>query len=181
MMHTSVFHLHKSLISFNSSLLEMCGHLLGPRSFNSPKRLLVHTQTSFPLTFDGVGFILRSTIAPTGYLKSWALVVSIITIRFMANQHSFLFEVLTQVDNNTFIFQQHFKTTFNILSPLTCVCFLPFEQLIRQQMIQFQNSILGCQHCHTLSNMFFDATSKAHNAQILSCLIERRTFGLQLD
>jgi len=49
------------------------------------------------------------------------------------------------------------------------VCFLPFEQLIEQQMVQLQDSILEHLHHHTLSNMLFDKISKAHRARILLC------------
>ncbi len=45
----------KSFISFDYSLHKMFWRLLGPRSFDSPKRPLAHKQTSFPITFSGVG------------------------------------------------------------------------------------------------------------------------------
>jgi len=64
----------------------------------------------------------------------------------MVDQHPFIFQALTQVDNNTFPFQQHFKTTFNILPLLASVCLLPFEQFIEDQMVQLQNSILKRLH-----------------------------------
>ncbi len=46
-------------------------------------------------------------------LGSWTFVTSIIGVRFMVDQHPFLLEALTWVNNNTFIFQQHifFPTT----------------------------------------------------------------------
>jgi len=62
----------------------------------------------------------------------------------------------------------------DLLSSLVRMCFLPFEQLIGQQMVQFQNSISKCLHHHNLSNMFFNKISKAHYAQILS------SFGLRV-
>jgi hypothetical protein len=43
-------------------------------------------------------------IAPIAYLRSWALVASVITVRFMVDERSFLLEVLIKVDNNTFPF-----------------------------------------------------------------------------
>jgi hypothetical protein len=43
-------------------------------------------------------------------------------------------------------------------------CLFPFEQLIKQQMVQLQNFILEHLHRHTLSNMLSDETSKAHHA-----------------
>jgi hypothetical protein len=46
-------------------------------------------------------FISTSTIALTTYLGSWALVISVIAIRFMVDQCPFLLEALTQIDNNT--------------------------------------------------------------------------------
>jgi hypothetical protein len=82
----------------------MFRHLLGLRSFDGPERPLVRKQASLPITFGGVGFIPTSTIAPIAYLKSWALVVLIIDVRFMVDQCLFLLEALTRVDNNTFLF-----------------------------------------------------------------------------
>ncbi len=86
----------------------------------------------------------------------------------MVDQCLFLLEALAWVDNNTFPFQQHLKATCDLLPPSTCACLPPFEQFIKQQMVELQDSILERLHHHTLSNMFFDKTSKAHCAQILS-------------
>jgi hypothetical protein len=58
---------------------------LGLRSFDSPQRLLTCKQVSLLITLVGIGFISTSTIALATYLKSWALVVSIIVVRFMVN------------------------------------------------------------------------------------------------
>jgi hypothetical protein len=84
----------KSFISFDFSLLQMFGRLLGPRSFDSPKGPLVCKQASLPIIFSGVGLISTSTITPTIYLRSWAFLISIIATRFMVNQHPFLLEAL---------------------------------------------------------------------------------------
>jgi len=46
-----------------------------------------------------------ATITATASLGNWAFVTSIVTIRFMVDQHPFYLETLTQVDNNTFPFQ----------------------------------------------------------------------------
>jgi len=94
----------ESFTSFDSSFFQIFGRLLGPRSFDNPKKLLTHKQTSFPITFGDIGFILTATIAPTTYLRNWALVTSIIAIKFMVDQCHFLLEALAQVDNNTFPF-----------------------------------------------------------------------------
>jgi hypothetical protein len=66
-----------------------------------------HKQASFLVTLGHIKLILMTTIAPTTYLRSWALVTSIIAARFMVDQHPFLFEVLARIDNNTFPFQQN--------------------------------------------------------------------------
>jgi hypothetical protein len=47
--------------------------------------------------------------------------------KFIVNQCPFLLEALTQVDNNTFPFQQHLKVACNFLPPPTHMCFLLFE------------------------------------------------------
>ncbi len=87
----------------------------------------------------------------------------------MVYQRPFLLETLAQVDNDTFLFQQHFKMAFDLLPPPAHACLLPFEQLIKQQMVQLQDSISKRLHYHTLSNMFPNGTYEAHHARILSC------------
>jgi hypothetical protein len=146
----------ESLISFDYSLLQVFGCLLGLRSFDNPKGCLVHKQASLPITFGGIKFILTTTMIPTTYLWSWALVASIIVVRFMVDQRPFLFEALTLVNNNTFPFHQHLKVICDFRLPLVHACFPLFEQLIRQQMVWLQDSIWKHLHHHTLSSMFFD-------------------------
>jgi hypothetical protein len=48
-------------------------------------------------------------------------------------------------------------------------CILLFEQLIGQQMVWLQNSILKHLHHHTLSNMFFNKIFETHHVHIFSC------------
>jgi hypothetical protein len=81
---------------------------------DSPERPLACKQASFPIILGGIDHIPTSTIAPTTYLRSWALVVSIVVVRFMVNQRPFFLEALARVDNNTFPFQQHLQTTCNL-------------------------------------------------------------------
>jgi len=141
---------------------------LGPRSFNSPKRPLTREQASLPITFNGIMLISTSIIAPTTYLGNCALVTLVIATRFMVEQRPFLLEALARI-NNTFPFQQHLKVTCVLLPPQACACIFPFEQLIKQQMVQLQDSILERLHHHTFFNMLSDGTSEAHHARILSC------------
>jgi len=106
--------------------------LLGPGSFDSPERLLVHKQASLPITFSGIELILTSTITLTASLKSWALIALVIANRFMVDKRPFLLQALAQVNNNTFPFQQHLKVACDLLPPLACVCLFPFEQFIEK-------------------------------------------------
>ncbi len=131
----------ESFISFDSSLHKMFGSLLGPISFDNLEGLLIHKQASFPIIFGGIGFISTSIIAPTTCLGNWAFVASVITARFIVDQHPFLFEALVRVNKNTFPFQQHCKTSCDLLPPPIHGCLPPFEQLIGQQMVQLQDSI----------------------------------------
>jgi hypothetical protein len=80
----------------------------------------------------------------------------------MVDQHFFLLEALAWIDNNTFPFQQHLKATCDLLPPPTHACLLPFERLIKQQMVQLQDSILKHLHHHTFSSMLSIETSEAH-------------------
>jgi len=91
----------------------------------------------------------------------------------MFDRRPFLLETLTQVNNNTFSFQQHFKTPCDLLLAPKHNCLPSFEQFIRQQMVQLQDSILECLHYHTFSNMFFNTIPKAYHARILSCFDAR--------
>jgi hypothetical protein len=71
------------------------GHLLGLGSFDSQERPLAHKQAYLPIAFGGIDFISITTIAPMLYLKSWAFVASIVTVRFMVDQCPLFLEVLT--------------------------------------------------------------------------------------
>jgi hypothetical protein len=82
----------------------------------------------------------------------------------MVDQCHFLLETLTRVENNTFLFQQHLKAACDFLPPLIRVCLPPFEQLIEQQMVQFQKSISKHLHHHTFFSMLSDKTFEAHCA-----------------
>ncbi len=91
----------------------------------------------------------------------------------MFDQRPFLLETLTQVNNNTFSFQQHLKAPCDLLLAPKHKCLPSFEQFIRQQMVQLQDSILECLHYHTFSNMFFNTIPKAYHARILLCFDAR--------
>jgi hypothetical protein len=147
----------------------MFGCLLGPRSFDSLKGLIACKQTFFQITLGGITLISTSTITMTTYLWSWAFVALILNVIFMFNQRPFLLEALVRIHNNTFIFQQHLKARCDLLPPPAWTCLLPFEELIKQQMVHFQDSISKRLHHHTLSNLFFYKAFEAHCACILSC------------
>jgi len=146
----------------------MFGRILCPGSFDSLKGLLVHKQVSLPIILGGIGFILTSTITLAAYLRNYTFVTLIVAIKFMVNQHPFLLKALMQIDNNTFPFQLHLIATCHLLPPLAWTCFPLFEELIGQQMVHFQDSILEHLHHHTFFSMFSNGIFKAHCAQILS-------------
>jgi hypothetical protein len=120
----------KSFSSFVSFCLQVFGCLLGPKNFDSLEGPLACKHISFLITLSCARFLLITTIAQIIYLNSWAVVASIIVVKFMVDHHPFLLETLTRMDNNTFPFQQHLKGTCNLLLPPICACLLPFEQLI---------------------------------------------------
>ncbi len=142
----------KSLISFDFSLFQVFGCLLGPRSFDSLEGPLACKKICLPIIFGNIELILTITIALITYLGNWALVALIIVFRFMIDQHPFLLEMLTQS-------QQHlsFPTTFQgsmwfIISPNSHM-FPSIWKFIKQQMVRLQDFILEHLHHHTLSNM----------------------------
>jgi hypothetical protein len=96
-LHTSFLHLHRL------PLFQMFRRLSSPRSFDGPKWPLVHKHAFLPIPFSGIELIPTTTITSIAYLVNWALVDSIIIVRFMVNQHLFLLEALAQI-NNAFLF-----------------------------------------------------------------------------
>jgi hypothetical protein len=62
------------------------GFFLGLGFFDGLERPLDHKQTFFPITFYGIGPMSATTITPTTYLRSWAVVVPIINVKFMVDQ-----------------------------------------------------------------------------------------------
>jgi len=81
----------ESLTSFDFSLFQMFGRFLGSRSFDNLEGPLACKQASLSITFDVIRLISTTTIALVAYLKNWALVASIIAVRFMVDQRlSFL-------------------------------------------------------------------------------------------
>ncbi len=107
----------KSFISFDSYILQVFRCLLGPISFDNLKGLVTNKQASFLITFGGIKIIPITTIAPTAYFGNWAFIASFIAVMFMVDQCPFLLEALAQVNNNTFLLQQHLKTTCDLLLP----------------------------------------------------------------
>ncbi len=136
----------KFLVFFYSSILQVFGRLLGLGSFDSQEWFLVHKQVFLPIAFSGINFMSITTIAPMSYLKSWAFVASIITVRFMVNQRPFLLEALTWVNNNTFFFQQHLKAPCDLLLPPTLCVLFSLWTIHRELMVWLQDSILECLH-----------------------------------
>ncbi len=78
----------KSFIFFYFCFLQVFGCFLGLRSFDSLEGPLTHKQAFLPINFGGIKFIPTTTIALVTYLRSWALIASIIVVRFMVNQCS---------------------------------------------------------------------------------------------
>jgi hypothetical protein len=72
-----------SLVSFDFSLFQMFGCLLGPMSFDSFEGPLVHKHAYSLIIFNGIKFILTTTITPTISLKNYAFLASIIVVRFI--------------------------------------------------------------------------------------------------
>jgi hypothetical protein len=105
----------------------------------------------------------------------------IIATKFMVDHCPFLLEALTWVDNNTFFFQQHFKVACDLLSPPIRTYLLPFEQFIKEQMVQFQYSISKHLHHHTLPTCSSIRYMRPIVLEFYHVLAQGRTHGLQLD
>jgi hypothetical protein len=82
----------------------------------------------------------------------------------MVNQCPFLLEALMRINNNIFHFQQHLNATCDFLPPLAQACLPPFEQLIEQQMVHLQDSILEHLHHQTFFSMLSNGIFEAHHA-----------------
>jgi len=67
---------------------------LGLGSLECPKAFLIYQQVAFPISSGVAGFISLKVIAPTTYVGRWALIVFIITSKFLLDSHSFLLEAI---------------------------------------------------------------------------------------
>jgi len=61
----------KSFSNFDSSFLQVFGHLLGPRSIDNPKGHLGHKQTSLLIIFGGIKLILTSSMSQPHFGQVW--------------------------------------------------------------------------------------------------------------
>jgi len=168
MMHTFIFHLHK-IIYFPWLLpLSSVWVPLDPISLDSPKRPLAYKQAFLLIAFGGIGFIPKTTIILTTYIKNYVIVVSII-VRFMVDQCPFLFETLTRVDNNNFHFQQHLKVACNFLPPPNMCMFSSLWTTHRTTNGSISRFHLLMFAPFIFSNMFFNMIFETHHVKKLSC------------
>jgi hypothetical protein len=68
--------------------------ILGPKFLDCSQTPLVHRQAPLLISNGGIGLISTKVITLEAYLGSWALVASIIAIKFFLNYYLFLLEVI---------------------------------------------------------------------------------------
>jgi hypothetical protein len=87
----------------------------------------------------------------------------------MVDQRLFLFEALMQIDNNTFLFQQHFKATCDLLLPQHQRVSLFLNNSSNNKWFIFKIPFQSIYIILQFFNMFFDGIFETHCAWILSC------------
>jgi hypothetical protein len=88
---------------------------------------LVHQQVFFPIFKGGTGLVFVKVIALVAYLMNWGLVVPIITLKFLQDNHPFLSGVIKANNLGPFSFQVHFRWACDLLSLVAQTSILPFE------------------------------------------------------
>jgi len=99
--------------------------LLGPRSLECPKALLVCWWVAFPIFSWGVRLIFSKVIALVAYLWHWALVAPVIASRFFVG-------AIGASNSRPLPFQAHLKLAQELSPPGVTTCVPHFEQLVEK-------------------------------------------------
>ncbi len=70
------------LAGLDMKIMQVCGDIMGPRSWESFQGHLVRCQTQLPISFGGIGLLSMEDYAPFDFLGSWVLVVPYLCSRF---------------------------------------------------------------------------------------------------
>jgi hypothetical protein len=70
------------LASFNSKIMQVCGDIMGPRSWEFFQGPLTRHQTQLLISFGGIGLIFMEDCVPSIFLGSWALVALYLCSKF---------------------------------------------------------------------------------------------------
>ncbi len=63
------------LASFDKIFMQVCGDIMGPRSWESIQGPLMRCQAWLPISFGGIGLLSMEVCSPSTFLGSWILVV----------------------------------------------------------------------------------------------------------
>lgn len=117
----------------------------------------------------GIGLISLNVIALATYLKSWALVTSVIASRFLLDFHLFLLKAIGANSLGSLPFQAHLRSTRRLFHSGVVTCVPPFEQLAEQGANCFQKNISKKLHDHFFNIIFFCLLFDSHRTCLKLC------------
>jgi hypothetical protein len=85
----------------------------------------VHRHVTLPISSGDIGLILVDIIVLVAFLGSWALVVLVITFRFLLDSYPFLLEAIGASNLGSFPFHVHLRL-FEEFLPLIATTHLPY-------------------------------------------------------
>jgi hypothetical protein len=83
------------LAGFNKRVMQICGDITGPRSWESFQGPLTRHQAQLLISFGGIGVIFMEDCVPSIFLRSWALVGLYLCSKFFIFYRSVLEEYVS--------------------------------------------------------------------------------------
>jgi len=85
------------LVKFDRRIIQICGDIMGPRSWESFQGPLARHQIRLSISFGGIGLLFMEDYAPFVFLRNWALMAPYLCSRFHIFNRPILEEYVSQV------------------------------------------------------------------------------------
>jgi hypothetical protein len=89
------------LAGFNKRVMQICGDITGPRSWESFQGPLARHQAQLLISFGGIGVIFMEDCVPSIFLESWVLVGLYLCSKFCIFNRFVLEEYVSHVEGGS--------------------------------------------------------------------------------
>jgi hypothetical protein len=104
------------LVGFNRRIMQICGDIMGLRSWESFQGPLARCQVRLPISFGGTNLLSMEDCAPFTFLGSWVLVILYLYSRFHIFNKPVLEKYVFQVEGGPHLFKSCLRATwYNLL------------------------------------------------------------------